>query len=231
MDPEEYKRLLGENQEALESIATEEEIRAMQQDILETARKQAEQIVENAKKDAKKIVADGKKDIKIKGEAVYQENLDKGYADGLKQAEKEGDQIRLEAQEILVKAEESKIEIVKSLEPELIKFVLDITENILTDSYKFNEDIIKFLVNKGLSNIKIMQNIKIYVSKPNYIILNTEANSHILDFDLKKEGITILEDETMTETDCIIETDFGSINCGIGEQFNALKEALCNMLK
>lgn len=228
---EEYERELLENQEEQELIPTEEELQELQEDILETARKQAELIVENAKNEAKEIIEDAKQTIKQKGEVIYQENLEKGYNDGIEQAKGEAEEIIEQANSTLLEAEERKEKLVKELEPQLVEFVMDITENILTNSYKFNKDIAKFLVNRGLSEVKVLQDIKINVSKANYDVLTAEDTEGILNFDLTKNNITLIEDETMSETDCIIQTSFGDINCGITEQFNSLREALHNILQ
>ncbi len=57
-----------------------------------------------------------------------------------------------------------------------------------------------------------------------------EINPEIISLLIKK-GIEKLKDSSLEDDNCIIETEFGSIQCGAKEQFKGIKEALLYILQ
>lgn len=209
------------------------QIEAQKQDLLEQAIKEANEIIENAKIEAENqaqhIMQQANDEIEEKKKEAYNEGFDKGYEDGDKKAQEEIASIKKEAEDTLNSIKQEKEEAIKNFEPEIINFVIETTQNILTKSFQFNPEIISLLIKKGLLCIKEIKDFKIYVSEEQYDYV-FENQEKILNTDTEKNNIEIIKDTSLKNTDCIIETNLGTIKCGVDEQLSSIKEALYYIL-
>lgn len=168
-------------------------------------------------------------EIEEKKQQAYNEGFDKGYEEGEKKAQDEIASIKKEAEDTLNSIKQEKEEAIKSFEPEIINFVIETTQNILTKSFEFNPQIISLLIKKGLLCIKEIKDLKIYVSEQQYDYV-CENKQKILNIDTEKNNIEIIKDTSIKNTDCLIETNLGTIKCGVDEQLSSIKEALYYIL-
>lgn len=210
-----------------------EQIEAQKQALLEQATQEANQIIENAKIEAdqqvQQIIQQANDEIEEKKQQAYNEGFDKGYEEGEKKAQDEIASIKKEAEDTLNSIKQEKEEAIKSFEPEIINFVIETTQNILTKSFEFNPQIISLLIKKGLLCIKEIKDLKIYVSEQQYDYV-CENKQKILNIDTEKNNIEIIKDTSIKNTDCLIETNLGTIKCGVDEQLSSIKEALYYIL-
>ena len=223
------ENLENETVDAKVSEQFEEELYNIKQKIIEEANQEANSIIEEAKAqaeiDAQNIKNQAQEEMTIKAEEIYKEAFDKAYKEGFQKAEEECESIKQEAQNILDSAKEERQATINNLEPEIINFILDTTQNILTTSFNFNPSIISLLIKKGLSSVKDLKNLKIFVSEKNYDFVE-QNKQNILEIDTDKNNIEIIKDVSLKDTDCTIETEIGTIQCNIDEQLTAIKEAL-----
>lgn len=213
-------------QEELNIEALEE----MQDDILEKAREQADIIIENAKNEARKIIEAANLEIEENANKIYLEKEEAGFNEGYLKGENEAQNLKNEAEQILLNANAEKEMLEKSIEPQLINLVIDISQKILTKTFEINPEIISLLIKKGLENVKDISNIKIYVSENQYeYVINNK--DEIIGVDTNKNNIEILKKSSLEDDDCFIETEFGSVQCGANEQFKGIREALLYILQ
>lgn len=216
---------LEENEPSLDL----EHLEKVKEEIVYEAHLKAEQIVqeakENAEKEAQKIIEDAEQIAQQKIEQAYNEGFEKGSSDAIENAHQEAEQIRQEAKELLEQTQKEREETIQSLEPQMMKFVLDIAQNVLTTAFELNSDIIKYLIQKGLQSVKEIKNLKIYVSEDNYDYVE-QNKKEIVNTDTEQHNIEIAKDTTLQKMDCIIETEIGTIRCGLDEQLSGIKEAL-----
>lgn len=195
------------------------------EDILEVARKQSEQIIENAKQEAKEILLQADIEIQEKSSKIYEESQRNGYTKGYEKGYSETEALKIEAEETLLNAKFERQQLEEQLEPEIINLIIGISQKILTDAFSINPQIISLLIRKGLQNIKDLKDLKISVSEKQYEYVLKNKNE-ILGIDTNKNNIEIIKDISLDDDDCVIETEFGTIKCGVKEQFNGIKEAL-----
>lgn len=205
------------------------EILDIKQQVLETAREQAEQIIQNAKNEAEQLLLNAKTKAEENANKIYEENKQMGFDEGFKKGEDEANLIKNEAEQLLLNTKNEIEETKKYLEPELINLVINISQKILTKSFEINPEIVALLIKKGLEQVKTISNIKIYISENQYETV-IENKNEIIGIDMEKNNIEILKDNSLEDNDCFIETEFGSIKCGLNEQFNGIKEALTYLL-
>ncbi len=207
----------------------EAEIEQIKQNTIEQANEEAAIIIEEARQqahiEAENIKNEAQQQMDIKAEEIYKEAFDKGYQEGNEKAEADCELMKEEAQSIIEEAKQERQNMIDSLEAEIVNFIIDTTQNILTSSFQFNPTIISFLIKKGLGAIKEIKNLKIFVSENNYDFVE-ENKYNILQVDTERNNVEIVKDVTLKDTDCIIETDIGTIQCNLDDQLSSIKEAL-----
>lgn len=210
-------------------IEYQNQLDKIKQDIIEEAKQEADLIIqqakENAEIEAQSIKKQMEEEVNIKSEEIYKESFEKGYEEGKLQAEQDFEKMKQQAQSIVDKAEEERQLTINNLEPDIINFIIDITKNILTSSFEFNPKIISLLIKKGLLAVKEIKDLKIFVSEEEYDYVE-QNKQKILEIDTEKNNIEIIKDNSLKNTDCIIETSMGSIQCSIDDQLSSIKEAL-----
>ena len=199
-------------------------LREPPEDILSAAQAEAEAIIGQAKKNAEFIMADVRQQAdKIREEniaAAQEEGFKKGYGDGVKSAE----ELMKTAEGELAKAQAVRENALKELEGELIGLVLGISKKLLGDSVQINRQVVLNLIKMGLSDTTAVGDITIRVSAGDYELV-VKNKEDIVQNASSGSKVEIMKDASLEPGGCIIETPFGNIDCGIGEQFEALKQS------
>lgn len=206
----------------------EDEITA--EDILEVAKMQAENVVAEARREAEAIVFDAEEKAIKSAAEIKEKAQQEGYDLGYKQAVEESYAMKSEAEQILISAKEEKEQMLSDAEPDIIKLTIGIIDKVLNDTKIVNHDAIKCIIKKGLSQTKVIGDIFIHVSANDFeAALNNK--DEILTGSDGSANIEIIKDLSMNVGDCLIETPFGNIDCGIDQQFNEIKNNLYYILE
>lgn len=231
---------VGETENVENQVIEEKDINIINEDVYKEIEDIKAQAIEEANQEANKIIQQAIEEANIeaeniknqaieemetKAEEFYKEGFDKGYEEGKLKAEEECILMKEEAQSIVSQAKDERQDTINNLEPEIINFIIDTTQNILTKSFEFNPSIISLLIKKGLLSIKEIKNLKILVSEDQYNYVN-QNKEEILNIDTDKNNIEIIKDISLNNTDCIIETEIGTVQCSIDEQLCSIREAL-----
>lgn len=200
------------------------------EDIIESANIKADEIISNARAEAESIINEAKKKALREAENIKDTARNEGYNDGKRQAAVETDAKRREAESLLADAKNQKEEMIRNAEPELIEFTYKVICKVLNDSKIINKDVINCIIKKGLSQTKTTGDIFIHISADDFdTVINNKA-----DIDANTEGssnVEIIRDLTMNSGDCLIETPFGNIDCGIDQQLKEVKNNLYYILE
>lgn len=207
----------------------EEEARNMAEKILQEAEIKAKNIIYNAEQESRKITKKAKVFAEAESKKLYEEKKKKGYDDGYDAGRKEAEKIKQEAREY---SEETKIErkrTMEEIEPSVIKLALKTAENILSSAAAVNPDVVACLIKKGLSDVKLSGDIFIHVPEKHYAeIVEKKAELGLVSDTNTK--IEVIKDISLKDGDCIIETPFGNVECGIDVQFKAIKDNMMYIL-
>ena len=214
--------------------------------IIDEAYAEKETILNDALKEAKSII-DSADEYKMKSKTVivnqleaqkekgYKIGYDEGYKKGLSLGKTEGeilatDEINKKNEDLVAKlctqiclVEESKDEILKNFEKDLIKLSVNIAEKIIKTKILEDEDIIKNILLNAVKDYKNVEWIKIYLSSDDYVTISTDKNI-IEKLSLVSERVML---EVITEADngaLIIETPENLIDAGVNTQLKNVKE-------
>lgn len=194
--------------------------------ILEQAREEADNIVAQAQAKALQMCEDAKTQAEVEKNKVISEARQAGYNEGLNQARMEGEAAR---QEFLRKEKEVEAfyqQQIDVLEPQLVDVITGIYEHIFHVELRSYREILTFLISSTLRKIDGSHDFIIHVSKEDYPYVNMQKKQIVAGAVSSNCNVEILEDIALSKNDCLIETENGIFDCGLGTQMSELKQKI-----
>ncbi len=192
-------------------------------EILNNANAEANQIIENAKKEAEKVYSE-------RYNLGYHTGYNEGKESAYNEVQEETIAMKNEAKEIVESAKEEKEKTLKNLEPEIVDLIYKITSDLIKTEMKYDNSLILSLIKEGVNSTTVLDKITIKLSNDDYdlVIEEKEQIEKLVD---SSKDLKIIKDFTLKSNDCIIETDFGYVNCSIDDKLKTLKKNLQLILK
>lgn len=237
----------------LESENEEDKIRDV---LLYEARKEADTIIRIAEEQAKLLAEEKSRTIINEAESIkegiltlahenakeileesrvlgYNEGHKKGYDEGYKKGYDEGkhvsDSLINESLEIKNGYIYKRDNMLKDLEEDIIRLVIQIYEKILGEKTDEDERMITSLVLNGMQNLDPTDKLTIISSKEDFETLEKSKNEILSKASLIKE-LEIKYDINLEKGDCILETAKGNIDISIKDQLNEVRDLLTTIL-
>ncbi len=192
-----------------------EEIEAQAERILEEARAEAERILEDARSQSMTMRADAVEEGNRQG-------FEEGYAKGM--AETDGLKQELAERKRALEAEYD--ELLETLEPRFIETITDVYSHIFGVDLMDNRDILVHLIDSTLRKVESSRTFIVHVSADDYPHVNMQKQALIEGAVAGRGLIEIIEDIALSKGDCLIETDGGIFDCGVGTQLEELTKKL-----
>ena len=189
------------------------------------AQDEAEKIISAAQDKASLIESDSRAAFETERKEAEEEGRVAGKEAGFVEGKAEVERLIERAQTILQRAQDKRAEILEETEQEIINLVLLIAKKVVKVISENQKNVVVSNVVQALRKVKGRGNIIIRVNLAD-LKLTTE---HTKDFIKLVEGarsIQILEDSSVDEGGCIIETDFGEIDARIASQFAELENKI-----
>lgn len=166
-----------------------------------------------------------KEDAVREREQVLEEARQQGYEEGCARARQE-----LEREKAGLQAEKRQMEaeydaLVARLEPELIKHLTDIYEHVFQVDLSSNREILEYLITTAMSRAEGSRNFLLHISKEDYSYVCTRKQQ-LQSTVGENASMEIIEDMTLSRNECMIETENGIIDCGLGTQLAELSRKL-----
>ncbi|HBU12269.1 MAG TPA: hypothetical protein DEB31_05935 [Clostridiales bacterium] len=181
---------------------------------VEAAKKQADDILEQARMKAQQLEEDAQK---------------KGYEDGYAQAsasvrEEQVKESQL-VESVVLSLGRAREEIFDQIEQSVKDFALFIAEQIIKMKLDEGDEAFLNIVRDTLSKVRYQHDIIVNVSKAEYERLFADQDSEIVK-ELKNSGVEVRQNLTLKSGECVVETEFGTINASIKTQLSRLSRAL-----
>jgi len=186
------------------------------------AEEEADAIIAEAQGKAKLIETDAYTAFENERKEAEEQGRAIGHEAGFVEGKAEVERLIQRSQTILQRAQDKRTEILEETEQEIINLVLLIARKVIKVISENQRNVVISNVVQALRKVKGRGNIIIRVNF-NDLKLSTE---HIKDFINLVEGaksVQVMEDSTVDEGGCIIETDFGEIDARISSQFAELE--------
>ena len=224
LDPAQISRLTEDfGDEASENLGYSEE---MDEDTMAQIQEQIEGMVADAQAQAQQIVADAQAQAQqIMDDAAAQgraQGYDEGYAQGVNEAEA----VRAQAEQEREALESEYQQLVDEMEPQLVDAIADIFEHVFNIDFRDDKNIVLHLLQTTLSRVEPGNNMIVHVSAVDYDMILDERTRLEEAVTTPNASLEIIEDPTLKENECMVETDGGVFDCSIGVELEELTRKL-----
>lgn len=197
--------------------------------IIETAKQQADEIISEASRIAESTYAELDETVANAKREAFEQGKTSGYMEGYNEGMAQAADLREKAEQTYNNALSERVQLLNTVEPEIIELVVKILNKLIPDIITVNPQVILYLVKKGLSESSVTGKHRILVSEDDFDTVN-KSMKQLSSFIDASSQLEIAADASLKKSDCIIETPFGNIDCGLTQQYNSLKKNLYYML-
>ena len=189
-----------------------------------------EKILAEAREEAERILQEAQSKIEQQEALAAENGYQKGYEEGFRAAEGDCktkyDQMQRDLEKKSRELDVRYQSAMEELEPAMVGTLTEIYEHVLGIRLAEDKKTILFLLNRALQNMESGRNYMIHVSLEDYEEVVAGKEMIASGSGISVDAIEIIEDNTMKKNDCLIESDCGIFDCGLGVQFSLLKNQL-----
>ncbi len=194
--------------------------------LLEEAKGQAQDILEDAKAQAEQLVKEALEQAEISKKAVLDEARMNGYRDGSEKARAEAESLKQQLKAREKALEEEYQTALEQMEPQLVETITGIYEHIFhVELYSYRE-ILVHLIASTLRKVDGNKEFLVHVSREDYPYVNMQKRQIQAGMPGGDISLEIIEDVTIEKNACMIETEGGIFDCGLGTQLEELRKRL-----
>lgn len=187
---------------------------------------QANQILEQANVQAQQIIDDAMQQAQAEKKRIFDEAREQGYAEGIRNGENQVASEKQKLQQMQDGLEDEYRKMVQELEPQFIDVITDIYEHVFHVELKSYREVLLYLISATMRKTEGSRNFMIHISKEDYPYVSMQKKQIAAGVSATNSSVEIVEDITLSKNECLIETDNGIFDCGLGTQLNELKKRL-----
>ena len=192
------------------------------QSLKRKAQDEVDKIIASANEKVKQIEAESRAAFEAERKDAEEQGRSAGREAGYDEGKAEVERLVLRTQTILERAQSKRTEILEESEREIISLVLLIARKVVKVISENQKNVIISNVVQALRKVKGRGNIIIRVNIAD-LKLATEHTKEFIDLVEGVKSIQVVEDSSVDEGGCIIETDFGEIDARIASQLAELE--------
>ena len=188
--------------------------------------KEIDEKYKEAELEAARIIAEAEEKAEGIRNAAHEQGkktgYDEGYANGLAQMVEKEQELQKKA-ELLEEEYQKKID---ELEPQFVDALTGIYEHIFNVDLKDYREIIVHLIAGTVRKIEGSRDFIVHVSKDDYPYVSMQKKQIQAAVTAPNSSIEIIEDLTLSKSECMIETGGGIFDCGLGTELRELTAKL-----
>lgn len=180
----------------------------------------------NVQAQADQMMEEAKAGIGAMQMKAYEEAQTQGYEEGSRKGFAEAESIKneyLEKQRLLEAEYRQKME---ALEPEFVETLTGIYEHIFKVDLSSYKGLVTGLLTSTMQKMDNCRSFLIHVSKADYEKVMADKEKILAEAGMGKTSAEFVEDMTLPEAQCYIETENGIYDCGLDTQLKELKKKL-----
>ena len=178
-----------------------------------------------ARNEAEVIIQEAKEQALSQKNGIFEEAKSQGYQEGIFQAEKDLEQQRIQLQNKAREQEQIFDNNMEQMEGQLVETLTDIYDHIFHVQFSSQKEVIFYLIQNSLSKIEGGRNFIVHVSKEDYGFVSMQKKELFTGLS-GAENSEIVEDLSLKQNECLIETNSGLFDCGLETQLAGLKREL-----
>ncbi len=194
--------------------------------ILERAKSEAEAILEKAQAEAEEILEEAREQAEAEKGQVLQSARNQGYQEGQAKAQAEGEVLRQELRNKEKALEEEYQRTIDVLEPQFVDTITAIYEHIFGVELVSYKEVLSYLISSTLRGQEGGHEFIIHVSREDYPYVSVQKRQILAGSVSSNSNVDVVEDLTLSKNECMIETESGIFDCGLGTQLEELKSKL-----
>ncbi|MCR4651343.1 MAG: hypothetical protein K5662_06270 [Lachnospiraceae bacterium] len=184
------------------------------------------EIIEAARAEAEAIKVEARDSIDRERIIAYEEGKESGYSEGFAAGKAEIDRMRQEIINEKAAIEKDYEDRLNELEPKFVHALTGIYEKIFAVDLSEHKEIILTLLRNTMSDIAGSKSYLIHVSRSDYEYVSSHKKELMTDSVLDGADIDVIEDVTLKEGDCMVETVNGIFDCSLGTELEGLRKRL-----
>lgn len=195
-------------------------------ELLEQSRAEAEELRVQAQAEAERILEEARAQAQAEKQQVLEQAKQQGYMEGMSRAQAHEGAMEQEYQEKARLLEEEYEQQIEMLEPNLVEAITGIYEHIFHVELSSYREILMGLISDVLHKLDGSRSFIIHVSKDDYAYVNMQKKQMLTGAVSESVSVDVVEDATVGRNECMIETENGIFDCGLGTQLSKLKKRL-----
>lgn len=205
----------AQNEEGTYSVAHDTDPESAVQEIISQAQAQAEEIVTNARNEADEL-----------RNSAASQGHDEGYSAGYQEAMAQKAALEEEFARKTRELEEEYQRRLDEAEPDMVEALTRIYEHVFSVRLQDDKNIILHLLKQALGRAEPTGDFLIHVSSADYDVLVDAREELRESISNPNCSLEIIEDSFLKENECMIETDGGIFDCGLGTELQELSRKL-----
>ena len=185
-----------------------------------------EEMIAKAQEEIEQLHAEADKAISFLKKRAMEEGREEGYQKGQIEAMRQLEEEKLKLKEQEAVLEEQFQKKVDALEVQFIETITGIYEEIFRVDLAHYKPILMNAISNTIRKIEGVKDFIIHVSKEDYKEVIAAKAEMLEDMVSKSVTVEIVEDVTLKQNECVIETNTGIYDCSIGSQVEELKKRL-----
>lgn len=194
--------------------------------LLAEARKDADALMEQARQHAAQLEQDARVRMEQERMQLLEQARQQGMQEGMEQAAREAESARQELEASKKQMEEEYDRLVEELEPKFVDTITGIYEHIFHVELRSYREVLSYLISNTMRKIEGNRTFLIHVSKEDYPYISMQKKQIAAGATAPNSSVEVVEDLTLSKNECLIETDGGIFDCGLGTQLTELRQKL-----
>ncbi|HEX2947140.1 MAG TPA: FliH/SctL family protein [Clostridia bacterium] len=190
----------------------------------ENVKHKCEMMTREAELEADRIIDEARRAARDEAQKITEEAWQKGYAEGIEAAAAQSRDILAQAEEIRCEAQKEHEEMIAGMEEEMLRLVMAAARKVVAGELATDRDVIVRLIRDALPKCSNKEGAVLRVSPDDAENLAENRDELLADIE-GADGLEIKKDRTLHKGDCIIETQFGSVDAGVGTRLDRIEEA------
>ncbi len=195
-------------------------------EFLEQAKAEAEQMRTQAQAEAERILEEARAQAQAEKLQVLEQAKQQGYMEGMSRAQAHEGAMEQEYLEKNRALEEEYQQQIDMLEPNLVEAITGIYEHVFHVELSSYREILTSLISDVLHKLDGSKSFIIHVSKEDYAYVNMQKKQILAGAVSEGTTVDVVEDGAVDRNECMIETENGIFDCGLGSQLSELKKRL-----
>ena len=160
---------------------------------------------------------------------IEQEAYDKGFAKGEEEGKKSGEdsyhELLAQAKELLAQLGGERQRLNQQYEAELLPLIKAMVDRLVNHEVSVNRLVIEKCLNKALGYVVAKSSVIVHLN-PNDFQAIKDASLDNPDFLQGADNVELMEDPSISQGGCLLETDFGNIDASLENCREQLYQAL-----